>query len=509
MASAAAVLFVRNDADDIGWWIAYHLAIGFDTLIICDDHSDDGTWDVIQNAAALYPVEPRRLDQSDGATYAERRSAAFSQAILSCRQRFDWVICLDSDEYVYPENHETIGSYLDDFSSADGITLNWCIYGSNGHIGRPAQGPISAYTKRAALDFPDHRAGKTFLRPETFGGHAVDGCHFAIGPDRHLRADGQVFDPSLPPNWQGARLLHFVTRNLTHYTRRLASLGTAQPAPDLWSHYNRNDEDDLAPQRFLPSTRRIASRLWQTSLDTFYWRLRQDIQASSLSFLPETALTVRDRRSPALPRALRYATLITETDAQLAYEPGTQMLISVAGDLAPAAENRVILVMECPEESDAPSDITTGILLLPSGDTSPLSSGACLMRWIPVDIDMVNGSDRASSARHADGDSVILRAEGLSLTLSGERQAAFEPDTGTPFFTRPLSPDPALEARLRPYLALRGHGNSLHDFCVGIDLLRAPHPDAMACVLKTLSTDAKSAMARRYGGFLPPWIAAA
>ncbi len=30
MASAAAVLFVQNDADDIGWWIAYHIALGFD-----------------------------------------------------------------------------------------------------------------------------------------------------------------------------------------------------------------------------------------------------------------------------------------------------------------------------------------------------------------------------------------------------------------------------------------------------------------------------------------------
>ncbi|WP_081775882.1 glycosyltransferase family 2 protein [Asaia platycodi] len=50
MASAAAVLFVQNDADDIGWWMAYHLALGFDALIIIDDHSIDGTWEIIQSA---------------------------------------------------------------------------------------------------------------------------------------------------------------------------------------------------------------------------------------------------------------------------------------------------------------------------------------------------------------------------------------------------------------------------------------------------------------------------
>lgn len=83
MASAAAILFVRNDVDDIGWWISYHLALKFDALIVIDDHSTDGTWEVIQAAADLYPIEARRGSVPDGRSSA---SAAPKRSVRPSKQ---------------------------------------------------------------------------------------------------------------------------------------------------------------------------------------------------------------------------------------------------------------------------------------------------------------------------------------------------------------------------------------------------------------------------------------
>ena len=506
MASAAAVLFVKNDADDIGWWIAYHLAIGFNAVIIYDDHSTDGTWDIIQNAAGLYPVEAHRADRHAGTSHAQRRSNAFAQAMEACRTRFDWVICLDSDEYVYFDDHDDIGRYLDGFADADAIMLNWSVFGSNGHIGRPAQGPIAAYTKRAELDFPDHRAGKTFLRPGAYTGHFVDGCHFTLDPSRHVHADGTAFDPARAASWQGARILHYVTRNLTHYTRRLARLGAGQSAPDLWSHYNRNDVQDLAAQRFRQATRQVASRLWRSSLEALYWRLQKDIKANSLSFLPETAFTVREHRSLAMPCPLHFATLSTESGETLVYDPETHGLVP-----SPAAssheQSRIVLVTEASDLSSRASQ--TGFLLLPPNDTAPLDSGDCLTRWIPVDITAGVPAHRDDSFTQQDEQRVTLHADGQVMARMENGQIGFTGGTPLALYACTFTPDTALETRLRPYLALRGHGNSLHDFCTGIDLLRAPQPDAMACALASLSNEARAVLGSRYSGFLPPWMYAA
>ncbi|WP_025885925.1 glycosyltransferase family 2 protein [Asaia prunellae] len=111
-------------------------------LIIIDDHSTDGTWEIIHCAAGLYPIEVQRASADEGRSFAERRSEAFGQAIEASRSRFDWIICLESDEYVYLEHENSVGAYLERFANADAITLHWSIFGSNNHVVPSAWRPL-------------------------------------------------------------------------------------------------------------------------------------------------------------------------------------------------------------------------------------------------------------------------------------------------------------------------------------------------------------------------------
>lgn len=501
MASAAAVLFVQNDADDIGWWMAYHLALGFDALIIIDDHSIDGTWEIIQSATGLYPIEAQRAVENNGTLYAERRSEAFAQAIAFCRSRFDWAICLESDEYVYPETENTIGAYLDRFPDADAITLHWSIFGSNGHVARTAQPPIAAYTRRAPLDFADHTLGKLFVRPSAVQNHVLDGCHFILDESRHITASGQLFDAASPPGWDGARILHYVARNMTHYTRRLARLPADVTPPDLWTHFNRNEEEDLCASRLVAATRDHAARIARAGLNTFFWRLRQDIEALSHSFLPENVFAIRERGNVPTGLSLDYARIENGSGEYLAYRTDENSLVFVS----PAASGEGTLpVWLITEHHHSPASPSKGVLVLPQDNTPPVITGTFLTRWLPVQVEHDPFDDQASRpcrllSLHGPG--------GFGHDVDGSLGLNAEPPMS--LVLTPVQPDRATTDALRSYLALRSRGDSLRDFVLGLDMMRAPHADALACAIALLAPEARSALETRYAGLLPLWLSAA
>lgn len=46
--SVALALFVKDEFSDIAGWVAWHAALGVKTFFIFDDHSSDGTWEILQ-----------------------------------------------------------------------------------------------------------------------------------------------------------------------------------------------------------------------------------------------------------------------------------------------------------------------------------------------------------------------------------------------------------------------------------------------------------------------------
>ena len=60
--------------------------------------------------------------------------------------------------------------------NAGGLAVNWCIFGSNGHINKPKGGVLENYTMRSKDDFPTNLHIKTVCDPAKvfYYGH----CHF-------------------------------------------------------------------------------------------------------------------------------------------------------------------------------------------------------------------------------------------------------------------------------------------------------------------------------------------
>lgn len=120
-------------------WVAHHLALGFDKIIIFDNNREGeenfycriGNYvDAGQVEIELHP-EPYGMIAAYQKTYNERG------------KDFDWLMALDFDEFLMLPEGEDIHSFVERFAyTADVVKVNWMTYGDNGLVvndGRPLQ----------------------------------------------------------------------------------------------------------------------------------------------------------------------------------------------------------------------------------------------------------------------------------------------------------------------------------------------------------------------------------
>ncbi|QHI95801.1 hypothetical protein GT348_05660 [Aristophania vespae] len=246
---------MRNARKTLHWWIAHHLAVGFTTLYICDDHSDDGTWEFLQTAAHRYDL---RISQTDLSITSpeERREKAQRELVREQHQNISWILPLDLDEYFYPESG-SVRAFLADLKARYGeetfnltlsFPINWCISGLNGHhpdnITGNSPSPRTLFNRHAPQEFQDHRIVRFICRPEALA---------ETLPDPFSWSDHDV-------DWSLGRIMHDAA---------------AQSQGDVRLHYDRNEEVFIHADRFLCQTQLIAARILQAALLALSYKLRE------------------------------------------------------------------------------------------------------------------------------------------------------------------------------------------------------------------------------------------
>jgi glycosyltransferase involved in cell wall biosynthesis len=273
---SAVCLIVRNEARDIAEWIAFHALAGFDTQIIFDNRSDDGTTEIIKAASTLHDIRYHLwTDSSTGS-----QVAAYTAACEAYRPEFDWIAFVDSDEFVVLPNGQSINSFLDRFTGWSAIALNWAIYGSDGHQDFPDGLVLDSFTRRAPADFFAVRHVKSIIRPSFAARCLNPHCFDMRGNTLGSYADAQArpmqwwpapelggIAPGLSlemPDYSLARINHYFTRSRAHW---LAKLKRGYPSDvairkiEEFDIYDRNDVEDPIARRILPALRLEVARL--------------------------------------------------------------------------------------------------------------------------------------------------------------------------------------------------------------------------------------------------------
>jgi len=223
----AASCVVKNEKEDIIYWAAWYFALGFDSVIIYDDASEDGTVASLLSVKGDLDIRVTRIDWS-ATRHDVRQVQVYNHINQKYRDEFDWIAFFDADEYLdlYGKN---IKDYVSSFDNYDCIAFNWCNFGCDGHIRRPSGAPYDNFDKHSDQNYFLNRHTKVIARPRSIADNAINYVHSAPVPDDRVAdaagrpvkwAPGHTGLTDDAPDWQGARLIHYRYRSVEHLVRR-------------------------------------------------------------------------------------------------------------------------------------------------------------------------------------------------------------------------------------------------------------------------------------------------
>ena len=272
----AVVLFVKDEVLDLSSWFAWYFLIGVDTIFVYDDHSTDGSWNVINAAARCLDVRPVRTDLSVQ-PFTTRQREAYLDAIQRYRKDFEWIGFFDADEFLHIENGVDLPDFLDKFPDEGAVAISWCIYGSNGHLLKPTVTAIEAFTRHSLPSFGHNRSVKSFVRGSSVRVTWRDPHTFDVGDQPYLNANGQPVRWGGPgaiaqePDWSAAKLMHFIPRSMEHFIERIRRRSDLRGLTnEYWNVFNKNDVEDRTPLTRLPKLFQLIFHIEQQQMADFY-----------------------------------------------------------------------------------------------------------------------------------------------------------------------------------------------------------------------------------------------
>eukprot|EP01065_Artemidia_motanka_P018481 TRINITY_DN21791_c0_g1_i1.p1 TRINITY_DN21791_c0_g1~~TRINITY_DN21791_c0_g1_i1.p1 ORF type:complete len:580 (+),score=124.74 TRINITY_DN21791_c0_g1_i1:37-1740(+) len=137
-----------SSKDDVAWlaeWIEFQMLVGVDHVFLIDDESRDGTTNVIRayEAAGVVTYIPGPVPNEDarlGHAQGGKRDAAYTAMCWDhAGDKTDWLVLMDTDEYMYPRVGCDLGAYIREACDplSTHLLIRWEMHGSNGIVRHP------------------------------------------------------------------------------------------------------------------------------------------------------------------------------------------------------------------------------------------------------------------------------------------------------------------------------------------------------------------------------------
>ncbi len=244
---SALVCIAKNEDLYIEEWITYNLKLGFDHIFIFEND-----W--------RCKYESQSVTKIPFNGHAKQREA-YNYFIQNYSEIYDWSAFFDVDEFLVLKKHGNVNSFISEFRDFNGIGINWCFFGSNGHdrcIGNYSV--LQRFTRRRITPLEpeplDHHV-KTILKLDT---KFIMDIH---NPNVELVDTNKV--PFMGPlnskvNTNIAQLNHYFTKSKEEFqlkaARGRADNGEIRSLADFEAH-DFNDIEDMSAFMFMNEIRFI------------------------------------------------------------------------------------------------------------------------------------------------------------------------------------------------------------------------------------------------------------
>ena len=267
----------RNEARYLEEWLTFHHGVGVDHFYLYNNISTD------DSLAVLRPWVERGLVTLIDWPPRGQQVEAYGDCIKRFRKRARWIAFIDIDEFLFSPRGPDLKKVLRKYADVSAIFVYWVMFGSGGHVSRPAGSVLEAYTRcldkeSAKEDTFDHRKEPGHVNYVT--GWAQDGKsiinprlvrRFIVHKPRDLWHGTTVDENRRAPEQRilGASISHSVFR-INHYWSRSIEDLTKKVAR---GRVNSKNPPSKALDRWLARERTLNTAEDTTILDT--WRAIQ------------------------------------------------------------------------------------------------------------------------------------------------------------------------------------------------------------------------------------------
>lgn len=238
------VAIARNEERALVEWLAHHLVLGFDRIVVYDHGSTDRTGAMLRAIGRHYPVSGRAWSADPSVS---PQVAAYNHALRRFAAEADWLAFFDLDEFlVLRDPAGSVGGWLAGMAEDVGaVGVNWLTFGSSGRE-RADYGLVrDGFRTGGARGRGNNKHIKTLARPAAMRRMRIHDCELASG--RYVTPSGQplVF-PTKPGiaaavEHEVAQLNHYQVKSREEFAAKIAR-GRAGKAADDPTRIRENPE---------------------------------------------------------------------------------------------------------------------------------------------------------------------------------------------------------------------------------------------------------------------------
>lgn len=223
------VVLVKDERRYLEEWIKYHLDLGFSAIDVYEDYGSCSHLDITSRFSGVNLI---RLDDNpkfvcDDYGTAYRYGRLVENEIREGAGRFDWLTCIDVDEFIKFEDGYTLETFLDGFGAYPGVYLYWKYMSASGHVGR-CPNVLGSYTEESPFVNEGKYEFKCFFnvgKSLMLYGHSHHCARYGVNTERVPFLTHRIDEFSRKKSYSKAWIGHYFTKSWEDWCERIYEKG--------------------------------------------------------------------------------------------------------------------------------------------------------------------------------------------------------------------------------------------------------------------------------------------